>query len=323
MPLRIPQAAPRRGGLRIPTTPTSAPVSDDTDEGFQYGPALLGGLGIAGVALLTRKSPASIRKALEYANAARQQLMLSGFALPKSLLGNVGAAGAYAAETRSLKPLKEMLSMRTLQEAKQAYKTGRSVGPVAGGVPGATLPGPVPGRVMGAFDVAARGALQRAGMTAKQAEAAVFQAPLEGKLGQALESAPARYLVPFRRTPFNQFIEGFDTLRKAEAGGAGANRGVLAGYMGAGALHGGATADDRAPLTVPLGIAASAKYGLPYGLGALAGRILAGGRITGENVTSSILPVSGYGITEALEDPLSPFTEPSALRALQQLAGKR
>lgn len=322
MPLRPrPNAAPTEApasGLRArPTAPAGAdaPGDETSDEGFPWGGALAGGAALTGAALLARspRAPQAVKTGLEYANALRQQLMLSGFAPLKSFLGNIGAATAESAETRSLGPLKELLSMETVRDIGSAFKAGRNVAPAGSGV---TLPGPLgfPGRIMGAVDEATRNALQRSGMTGKAAERAVFQAPLPKRLESALDSPVARYAIPFRRTPFNQFIEGWEATK-------GQHPAVLAGYTGAGAAHGAATADERYPLTVPFGVAAAAKYGLPYGLAAIAGRLMAGGKGAG-NIPSNVLPVSEYGLSQSIEDPTAPFVEPSALRALKQLIGR-
>ena len=254
-----------------------------------------------------------LRKGAEYASALRQQLMLSGFAPLKSFLGNIGAATAQSAETRSLAPLKELLSMQTARDIRAAYKAGRNVAPITAGV---TLPGPLgaPGRIMGAVDEATRNALVRSGMSAKDAQRAVFQAPLPARLAEALDSPLGRYTIPFRRTPFNQLIEGYEASK-------GAHPYVLAGYTGAGAAHGAATADEQYPLTVPFGVAAAAKYGVPYAFGSMAGRLLAGGRGTG-GIPSNVLPVSEYGLSQAVEDPFAPFVEPAALRALKKVSGR-
>lgn len=244
--------------------------------------------------------------------------MLSGWAPLKSILGNVGAAVAESAESRSLNPLKEMLSMETLRDAKAAWDSGGSTSEAARGV---TIPFlSTPGRVMGAFDEAAQKALQRSGMSSNEAAHAVFQTPLGenfGNMGKAFEDNPAAsYLIPFRRTPFNQFYEGFKTMGKENR-----DLPVLASYMGAGGAHGYATADEKYPVSLPLAVAASAKYGVPYSIGAIAGRILAGKKDAG-NAATGITPVSEYGITQSIQDPAAPFTEPAALRVLKQLSGR-
>ena len=295
-----------------PTEPETTPDA----EGPSAGGLLAGALGLGGAALVARNPKLAIpavRKGLEYANAARQQMMLSGFAPIKSILGNLGAAGAASAERRSLKPLKELLSMQTVRDAKAAYKAGANVTPNAAGV---SLPGPTPGRIMGAFDDATQKALQRSGLSPKESARATFQSPLGenyGPFAKVLDSPAADYLVPFRRTPFNQFAEGWKTMQKETR-----DLPVLAGYGAAGAAHGALTEDEKYPVSVPFGIAAAAKYGLPYGLAAIAGRILAGGKDAGTSA-GSILPVSEYGITQSIEEPLAPFTDPSFLRALEKL----
>jgi hypothetical protein len=273
---------------------------------------------LTGAALLARnpKAPAAIRKGLDYANAARMQAMLSGFAPIKSILGNVGAAVAASGERKSLAPLRELLSMQTLRDVGSAYKAGRNIAPATAGV---TLPGILgaPGRIMGAADEATRNALVRAGLTAKEAETAVLQAPLDPRLSSALESPLGRYAIPFRRTPFNQFTEGLEVSK-------GKHPVVLGAYLGAGAAHGAATADERFPVTLPFGVAASAKYGLPYGVAAAAGRAFAGGKnVDAGAALSSVLPVSEFGIAQSIEDPLAPLKEPAALRALKTLQGRR
>lgn len=268
----------------------------------------VGAAGLVGAGILARK-PGMARTGLEGLNAIRQQLMLSGHALPKSVLGGVGAAGAMSAETRSLRPLKELFSRATVRDIAKAYKGGGvGGGPVPGGT---TLPGPTPGRIMGSVDEGIQSALQRAGATADEAQAALLQTPLTGgrmgQLGRVLESPAMKYLVPFRRTPFNQFIEGGQEILSMQ------HPGVLAGYTGAGAAHGALTEDEQYPVSLPFGVAASGKYGLPYGLGAMAGRALAGGKGAG-GTAASVLPVSEYGFEQALTDPLKPFKKPAFMR---------
>jgi hypothetical protein len=306
----------RRPG--VPAQEVSTVETPEEDSTFPLGKALLGGAALAAAGVLASKTKVSapmINKGLEYANALRQQAMLSGFAPVKSLLGNVGAAGAASLERGSIKPLKELLSMRTLKDVGSAYKANRNVAPVAGGV---ALPGPLgaPGRFMGAADDATRKALMRAGLSATEAEKAVLQAPLDPKLASALDAPLARYLIPFRRTPFNQFIEGFEASK-------GAHPAVLGGYMSAGAAHGYSTADERYPVSIPFGVAAAAKYGLPYGVAALGGRILAG-RPDAGNIASGLVPASEFGISQSVENPAAPVTLSGnpALRALRTLTGR-
>jgi len=271
----------------------------------------------AGLGALALWKPALAKAVLGKANAARQQLMLSGFALPKSVLGNVGSAVEASIEGRSLKPLKEMFSRETIKDARQAYKMNA-------GLPGAgatapmnpTLPGPVPGRIMGAMDEAAQKAHIRAGASREEAQSRMLQSPLEGRLAKALDSPASRYLIPFRRTPFNQFFEGLERLPGGRSGSGTAK----AVYMGAGAAHGAATADDRTPISIPLATAFASRYGLPYAAAAIAARQLAGGS-GGGDIASTVLPVGEYGFESAMTDPTRPFTRPAALTALDKLLG--
>jgi hypothetical protein len=244
--------------------------------------------------------------------------MLSGFAPVKSVLGNIGSGVEQAVEGRGFRALKEILSPRTMREAVQAMKTPQAAitNPAGAGV--VNLPGVLsaPGRFMGGMDQATRAALQRAGMSMKEAENAVLQSPLTGSLGEAFEGGAAQYLFPFRRTPFNQFIEGLKRL----PGGSQGTRFAQIAYPAAGAVHGAATAEDEAPLSVPFAAAASARYGLPYIGGAILGRAVAGGSKS-QNVASSALPVSEYGLDQSISDPLAGF-EPAALRALKRMLGE-
>ena len=293
---------------RIVTVPDRAPAAEEPteDDGVGLGAGLAGAAGLVGAGLLARK-PGMIGKGLRGANALRQQLMLSGFAAPKSVLGNVGATAIESMERGSAAPLKQLFSRQTARDFVKNYKN-----PVL--EEGMTrVPGPTPGRFMGAMDTATRNAMQRAGMTASEAEKAVLQAPLDGRLGKSLDSDTARYLLPFRRTPFNQFLEGLETYK-------GAHPVSLAVSHGAGAAHGYATADERYPASIGFGTAGAAKYGLPYTVGAIAGRALGGGS-DASSVASSALPVSEYGISSGVTDPLSTFRDPAALRALRKLLG--
>lgn len=272
-----------------------------------------GGAGLLAVAGIAARKPSLLGKALNLANSARQQVMLTGMAVPKSILGNTGAAFVEAAERRSMAPIKEFFSKRTLQDAVATYKANPNPYPNS-----VQLPGPTPGRIMNAMDTATRGAMQRAGLTAKEAERAVLQAPLDGQLGEALDSPVARYMIPFRRTPFNQFIEGLKTVKTDNIK---ANPALMSAVLGTGAAHGAATSEDRYPLSLGLGTAVAGRYALPYSLAALLGRTLAGGR-TDAGIAGAVLPVSEYGLTTGIEDPLQPFKNPAALTALRRIMGE-
>jgi hypothetical protein len=77
--------APRSGGIRLLDENTDAPEATSGSSWPSAGSAILGGAALGGAALLAHnpKAPEAVSKALEYANAARQQLMLSGWAPPQ------------------------------------------------------------------------------------------------------------------------------------------------------------------------------------------------------------------------------------------------
>jgi hypothetical protein len=268
----------------------------------------VGGMALGGAALLAAavaaRNPSLLGKFFRGANAVRQQAMLSGLALPKSILGNTGAALNASMERKSLAPLKSLFSRQTFDDAVHSYKTGGSAGPT----PGVNLPGPNPGKVMGALDDATQKALVRSGLSATEAQRSVLQAPLTGELGQVLESPAAKYVLPFRRTPFNQFTEGWRTFKQDFP-----HKGVRNAYIGAGAVHGAATSEEQYPVSIPMASALAAKYGLPYALAAVAARKLSGGQ-GGGGILGSTLPVSEYGVEQSLSDPFAPFVKPAASR---------
>jgi hypothetical protein len=321
--------APRTGGWgdlaageRPDATPTP-PVEVD-DGGNTAAKVVVGGAALTGAALLASKLPGRLGKAASTLNAIRQQLMLSGWAGPKSVLGNVGTGVEAAVEGKGTGALKEILSGKTIRDAKESFRTGSGIATnPAGSAETVNLPGwlSFPGRAMGAMDEATQAALRRSGASAEEARSATLQAPLTGGIGEVLESPAARYIHPFRRTPFNQFIEGFRKLKQASAGDRAAQRGSAV-YGATGAAHGALTAEDERPYSIPFGIAASSRYGLPYGLGALVGRSLMGGQTSASGIAGSILPVSEYGVEQAM-DPrkVGKTFKPAALTALERLTG--
>lgn len=293
-----------------------APAGPESAEGSGSG-LLAAGAGVVGAVALA----AILRRpgALSKLNALRQQLMLSGKALPKSVLGNAGAVVAESAEQGSMAPLKRFFSRQTWDDAKAAYKANASVGPV--GMANTNLPGPMPGRFMGAMDTATQASLRDSGMTAEGAEAALFQTPLGknwGKLGEKLDSPEARYVLPFRRTPFNQLSTGLDVIKEsgpyAQFKGTAAHPRVFNAYTAAGMAHGAATSDEEYPASLPLAAAGAAKYGVPYGAAAIVGRMLAGGN-KNSGVAGTMLPISEYGVTQSLTDPFAAFEDPAFSRS--------
>lgn len=287
-------------------------------------PAIAAGAAGLGAVALAARMPGRVGKLASGLNALRQQLMLSGFALPKSILGNVGAAVNAGMERGSMAPLKELFSGQTLKDAAQSFKTGTgAVLNPAGHTQNLPKVLSVPGRAMGAMDEATQKALQRAGLSPAESARETLQSPLTGGLGEAFESPVASYLHPFRRTPFNQFIEGLKTFQGGQGplGLLGSHPKTQAATLALGAAHGSATADDSTPLSIPLAIAASGRRGLPYGLAALAGRLATSGKGGGQ-IASSVLPVSEYGYEQSLGNPLAPFEEPAAFKALKKVTGQ-
>lgn len=291
-------------------SPDETPTEDSGMGGL--GAGIAGVAGLAGAAALAARNPGMLSKAFKYGNAARMQLMLSGYAAPKSILGNVGSSVIASAERGSLDPLKAFFSRQTLQDVKSAYKSGVQ------GIPGANLPGPTPGRIMGAFDEATQKAHVRGGLTAEEAEKQVLQTPLTkervGVLGDVLNSPVAHAVIPFRRTPINQFVEGLDILKNP-----GRNPKTLGAVAAAGAAHGAATSDTPYPKSIPLATAAAGRYSLPYALSALVGRKVLGGGKTGGGIASGALPVSEYGIEQSVTNPLKPFVDPAMVAAIRNL----
>jgi uncharacterized protein YidB (DUF937 family) len=276
------------------------------------------GLGaLAGAGALAAKS-GKVQPAIKAASALRQQLMLSGYALPKSVLGNIGSTAIESAERGSLRPLKELFSKTTAKDALAAWKAGTPTGANYGQtlkIAGKELPSP--GRAMGALDTATQKAQQRAGLTPAESARATMQAPLPHELASVLDSPAARYAIPFRRTPFNQFIEGWKTMKPANLKA----HPVVAGTAAvAGAAHGALTADERFPTSVGLGTAFASKYGMPYAGAAVLGRMLAGGNADA-GIAAQMLPVSEYGLTSGITEPLAPFKNPAIRRIIDDWAG--
>lgn len=288
------------------------PVAESEDSSL----GALGALGVGGAALLAllTRNPGAAGSIGSKLNALRLQSMLAGKAVPKSVLGGVGATVIESAERGTTAPIKALFSRQTLDDIGSAYKAGRQVGPA--GSMTTSLPGPMPGRIMGAFDEGISKAMQRGGVSVEDAETALLQTPLGknfGKFGESLDSPEARHLLPFRRTPFNQFNQGMLALKEsgpaAQLAGTARHPRVFNTIAGVGAAHGAATAEDPLPLSLPFAAATAGKYGLPYGAAAIVGRYLAGGKGSG-GVAGSMLPVSEYGVTSSLTDPLGPLDDP-------------
>lgn len=287
---------------RVEPQAETAPVEETPapeEEGFSTLGTVAGAAGLAGAGLLASKlrtSPGAVKsaagKALEYLNAARMTSMLSGLAPLKSALGGVGAVlqeGAERGQTRRF--VSEMAPSKMYADYKAAMAA--PINPAYG------VSNPV-GNRMGALDQAFQKVLTRSGLSPEDAEKAMMQAPIDGRLGKALDSPAARYLVPFRRTPLNQVIEGFEQLKPQTF----ASHPIISGgTTAAGAVHGAATSDERYPMSVGLGTAAAGKRGVLYAIGALGGRTLAGGG-EGSGIAQTMTPISDFGIEQAIGHPV-------------------
>ena len=333
MPIRVnidrapPVTAPTRSGIRVNLDALDEPTTPETPSGglseFFTPSGMVGTAALIGGAALALKNPGTVGKLAKGLNTVRLQGMLSGLAVPKTILSNIGGAAIASAERRSMAPLKELLSSQTLRDVAREYKSGAARHIMsAGTASGKAIHGP--GRLIGAIDTATQNAMQRAGITAEEAERLAFQTPLNknfGKLGDTLESPAAHYLVPFRRTPFNVFREGFETMKPKNLQDP-VQKLLLGGAVGAGAAHGAATADTSHPMSLGLGAAASNRYAVPYLLAAAGGRALAGGRDP-ESVAGEVLPVSEYGLASGITNPTQSLLNPAALRVLNRLLGSK
>lgn len=287
-----------------------------------------GALGL-GTYALTR-NPGAVRAAVskgaDLFNDVRRVAMLSGMAIPKSVLGNVGSSVYGSIERGSLAPLKEMFSKETAKDAWQTFKAGPSyeaAGPADLGTGLSKIPIVKymhPGRVMGAVDTASQNALQRAGYTSKEAATEMLQAELPKKLSDSLKGPVGDYLVPFRRTPFNQLMEGFGAMRPQNLTTTG-QKVALGTSLASGAAT-GAMAED--PKTIALGTAFSGRRGVPFALAAGISRALtSGSKNKGLDVIQGISPVSDYSLGEGavgpVMDPSRLMPKPAAISAYAYL----
>ena len=79
--------------------PDLAPAEE---EGSSVLPVVAGGAAALGGLALLAKMPGKAGQLFKMLNAIRQQSMLSGLALPKSILGGIGAGVEAAAKARGL-----------------------------------------------------------------------------------------------------------------------------------------------------------------------------------------------------------------------------
>lgn len=218
-------------------------------------------------------------------NQVRIMSMLSGLALPKSVLGNVNAIGTAAVENASTAPIREAFNIpANLASFKQGWKGNANPARISGsgGIN-------VIGRTMGALDATTQSILERAGLTPDEAQRLLLTRPNMASDALGLNSPVGRAMFPFQRTPFNVFKEGFsaenvNTPRRAA--------------LTAGAAGVGAALDDEDSRNIPLlGLlsAAMGTRGVPFLLGAAFG----GG---GRRSLTGISPLPEYGVPAGVED---------------------
>lgn len=225
---------------------------------------------------------------------ARMTSMLSGLAVPKSLLGNVGAHLTAALENRSLAPIRALGDVGSIaQDLKTGWQGGHNPTMLAGfGKMN------VPGRIMGAADYAATKSLQRAGLTEDAAKEILLtnENPISG--WKAMQNPLARYVWPFRTTPINQFAQGLTRWQK--------HPGLWGGAIAGGAAAGSVTDD---PETLALISSLAGPYALP---------VLAGASMTGgARALQGISPVPEWSIVRSFTEPQASFTESPGLRWLE------
>jgi len=243
------------------------------------------------------KKPAGVgEKVWNAALQARMTAMLSGLAVPKSMLGNVGAHAFASLEGKSLKPLKEMLNTgENWKNLKAGWKAG-AVTPDANDLGFSKFN--LPGRVMGAFDEMSTKSLMRAGVSEKEAKELLLTAP--NAFGESIggNTPIGRLLVPFQKTPANTFKQGLNRSYKHPLIGAGA---------GAVGLAAGTQTED--PKKIALASALMGPYALPFLLGALP--------TAGEKAIQGFSPIPEWSVHKALADPAAPFQKPGFARLFE------
>lgn len=242
------------------------------------------------------------KTAVEVANQARIASMLSGWALPKSLLGNVGAPAVATIENLAAKkgaasfaPIKEAFNLsENLKEFGKGWKKGAN--PNIAGATGIGKYNPIT-RTMNAADHATEAALKRSGLTEQEAQRLLLRDPQYGMRGET--NPLIDYLVPFKKTPFNVLQGGAKTVMDHPF--------ISAGAGAAGAAVGSQTDDPRA---LALSTALMGPYSLPYVVGA--------GLTAGKKALGGLSPIPDWSLEKSIGDPLNPFTAPAFTRMFDE-----
>ena len=241
---------------------------------------------------------------LDVLNQARIASFLSGLAIPKSMLGNIGAITTAAWEGGTTAPLKEATKFRTnLSQLKQSWQNAANPQAISGA---GKLN--VPGRVMGAFDETTENILKRAGLTQDEARRLLLTKNNRAFSELGLNNPVGRAFFPFQRTASNVIKEGFGPrIWKGSTGGQTARKTAQTlATMGAGSFLGSQTKDPRL-----LGLAAALS-----GVRAVPFLIAAGMGGAGKSAVAGLSPVPEWGIPSAPKDLLRlTGIEPAAVRA--------
>lgn len=275
-----------KSGKTVPTPARPASAEPDETDGVGFGTGAAALAAGAGALALTR-NPALARRIGRGAMDLRMTSMLSGLAPLKSALGNLGGTAMVSLEQRSMRPLKELLSMETARDVGRTFRRGPN--PAYGPTSDVSQLN-LPARVMSTLDEASQRALVRAGLTPEAATAEMLQTPVPQRLAEGLENPVMKFLVPFRRTPINQLVEGGKSIRADLPTAVSFGTGVAEG----------ATAED--PRTLALGSAAMGKRSLTASLGQGVGRYMTGGRVS--EATRGLAPISDYGFESGVEGAL-------------------
>lgn len=231
----------------------------------------------------------NIKDVGKFLNELRMSSMLSGLALPKSILGNVGAITTASLERGSTHPIREALNLpENARVAKSAWQ-GHANPAGVGGTSGVNLPG----RTMGMFDEVTTQALQRAGLSLDDAQRLLLTRPNplgKSRMQDFVNSTPGKFIVPFTKTPFNQLIEGFSGENWNSPGRAA----LSTATAGAGGVLGSNTKD---PKILGLAAALAGPRGVPFLLGAAMGG-------AGTNAAAGISPIPEWGIPSKPSDLL-------------------
>ena len=297
---------------------SSMNLGQEANDGPGWGTALAAGGALAGGLALrnTKLMKTGATKAFDLVQGLRHLGALSGAAVPKSVVGNVGAPFVAAAERKSLEPIRQFFSKQTAKDWMREIRDPE-VG-IAQQEPGSFRMWNPFGRLMSAGDVATRKALVRGGTSDAEAAKYTLQTPL-GELGlhgpmlEALESKAGRAAVLYRRTPLNSVVHGVTSSI--------AHPGLAAGAVGAGALQGSAGGEVSDPLAVALTAPLAGVYSVPYLLGAGAGKLMSTGRMSdAKQMTRGISPVpEDVGAALYPTEMLRPLDKPAVISFIERL----